>query len=323
MHNNGLFNDTNKLVGYSDNVKICAVLQTREAKFSTREVATNNNLDIREWKGEQPEFRWYEIVPESKAYDGGKIEREQEIITYIYRPVGNEWCITANSKMGTYFYSVNVTWQDKIYSSPQTYSYGIETFRVSRKSPHPNKFIATIESFKNVPFVGDVLFLSKDSKTYSMTQLYKGMECNTLVSSAVEQVLGTELSWQIHDKIENFIERFGIREYDGQKIEKIRINDLLGMAIPVQVGDIFFLYNENLQPPAYDHTIVIYENKNTLYLEQDDVIVYTSSGCIEGGDERQRDGVIKTEGNLCYATMRRFLARNSPATFVRISQLTS
>lgn len=331
------FSRKDRLVNYNDNVTICAVLETPDSRFSSEEVSKNNKLSIKKWQGETFKFTWYEIIPEpNKAYDGNKVRRGEEIITYIQTPIAQDtWCITLKNKEGSYWYRVEVKIRDKNYSSQGTeddlkgvpnkecgnneknYYCGIENvLRISRKSNNSNNFIATIESFKNVPFTGPVHFIRKGGKNYSLTQLYKGMECNTLAAAAFELAYNVQLSWEVHDKIENFIEKFGIQEHNGQKIEKIRINDLLGMGIPIKEGDILFLYNENLQPPAYDHTLIVYKSEDE-YLDKDDIVVYTSSGCTEQGSETTKAGMIKIEGNLCYFKMQRFLAKNSPATLIK------
>ncbi|MEM4641288.1 MAG: hypothetical protein QXW65_02105, partial [Candidatus Pacearchaeota archaeon] len=343
--NNNYFTNRSQLVNYNDNVKICAVLKTSKERYSTKEVADKNWLNIKEWKGEKPRFTWYKIIPESKAYDGSQVMKGKQIITYKQEQIAkDEWCITAEEKEGSYWYRVEVSISDKTFSSPGTeqdlngilnaecgnnrknYYCGIENvLRISRKSNHPNNFIATIESFKNLPFVGGVPFIQIGSKNYSLTQLYKGMECNTLVAAASELAYNIKLPWQVHDRIEDFITHFGIQEQkiegEMKKIEKIPIRELLGEAITIEEGDIIFFFNEALKPPAYDHSIVIYENKNTEYLDVNDTIVYTSSGCIDGGSELQRDGVIKVEGNLCYASIKRFLSRNSNVTLVKKPQM--
>ncbi|MEM2089587.1 MAG: glucosaminidase domain-containing protein [Candidatus Pacearchaeota archaeon] len=343
--NDNYFTAESKLVNYNDSVEICAVLKTSKERYSTKEVADKNKPYIKEWEGEKPRFTWYKIIPESKAYDGSQVMEGKQIITYKQEQIAkDEWCITAEEKEGSYWYRVEVSISDKTFSSPGTeqdlngilnaecgnnrknYYCGIENvLRISRKSNHPNNFIATIESFKNLPFVGGVPFIQIGSKNYSLTQLYKGMECNTLVAAASELAYNIKLPWQVHDRIEDFIKEFGIQEQkiegEMKKIEKIPIRELLGMAIEIEEGDIIFFFNEALKPPAYDHSIVIYENKNTEYLDINDTIVYTSSGCIDEGSETRRDGVIKVEGNLCYASIKRFLSRNSNVTLVKKPQI--
>ncbi|MCS7134435.1 MAG: glucosaminidase domain-containing protein [Candidatus Pacearchaeota archaeon] len=323
--NNGIFNEKDKLVNFSDKVKICAVLQTPEKRFSAKEVAEKNTFGIEEWKGQHPEFKWYKIVPEARSYDGEKVREGEEIITYSDNLISsNDWCIEAETKEGSYWYRVEIKLNNKQYFSPGTpedlqgkigescgnnnknYYCGIEgVLRVSRKSSHPNKFIATIESFKNVPFIAPTPFIRKDTKNYSLTQLYKGMECNTLIAAAYELAYNTALQWEVHDKIENFINRFGKINQKPESVSNLAGYDL-------EVGDILFLYNAETK--KHEHSIVISKIVEDRSLENE--IIYTASGCSGSGQKKEKGVTVISEGNICKTVLRRY--NTAYATLVKL-----
>lgn len=109
-----------------ENIRICAVIKDSGRLYSGSEVSSKNS-NVIQWSGATPTFTWYNIVPlqhpdysgAEKAYklpaaDGSKndmLQYSQQSIT------GNDWCITANSGTGTYWYRAVITTNVKTYSS--------------------------------------------------------------------------------------------------------------------------------------------------------------------------------------------------------------
>lgn len=124
--NNGGFTTENKLVNYSDEVEICAVIEVGNKYYSGKSFRLVNR-NIEKYSG-TANIRWYNIVPLYLAsYDGTKkvyelppyqpgtkdmLQYEQELLNE-----DDKWCINAQPNVGTYWYRVEVSFDGRTWYS--------------------------------------------------------------------------------------------------------------------------------------------------------------------------------------------------------------
>ena len=140
--NNGVFNNQNKLVGFGDSVKLCAVLSTNSFNYYgdnatiQKAVIDSRQKDIKDVAElGQATIKWYEVKPiYAPIYDGAENRQLKHIYTLVaYTGQGKEhndtiqysqvaldktgWCITLDKETGTYWYRAEITINGEVYSS--------------------------------------------------------------------------------------------------------------------------------------------------------------------------------------------------------------
>ena len=320
---NGAFSMTSKTISYSDTAKVCVVISMNSQYYSGTSLASN----IKAWTYAKPTIQWFMIVPSSNAYNGENLITGTKM-TYLERNQNtDDWCINVPSKEGSYWYRADLTVDTQKYSSPgkidsqgylesSSYNFGIDdskVLRISRKSNNVNNLIATMESFKTVPFVGRAVFIDS-AGTIHMTEKFRGMECYSLVSASAKQIYGKQYEYKIEDIITENSNI--IKDASGQALEKIPLKTLIAKGISYKQGQILFFFDGT----DYIHSAIISEDTGTVrnYLDAGDSLIYTSSDCVGDGTVQQRGASVRKEGNLCYTTIQRFFESNSPVTLVEL-----
>jgi len=122
----GKYGGENKLVNYNDVVKICAIATIDGVNYSGGDLGGVGNIGI--YPG-IPVVTWHNIEPRSYPYYDGKTGTDiyqlplyggenSDILQYDQTEIsGNDWCINANSDVGTYWYRVEIKIGDKTYYS--------------------------------------------------------------------------------------------------------------------------------------------------------------------------------------------------------------
>ena len=328
--NNGAFLGAGlmqRLVNYNDNVKVCLIIKSNGVDYS----GVSINSLVKSWTFGKPMINWISIVPQPLGdYNGVKMLDSGQKIKYSEATLNqNDWCVDVSSKEGSYWYRADVTINNNQYSSTgkidsqgymtDGYDQGIESdkvLRISRKSSNSNSIISMMESFKNVPFVGQTFSSTINGKEYQMTELYKGMECFSLISASARQVFGKQYEYKIEDiiaKNSNIIE-----DSTGENIEKVPVKNFPGLGIPYKTGQVIFLFNTGAG--EYDHSMIITGDTGTQqgYIDGGDSVIYTSSDCVVDGTVQQRGVSVRKDGNICYTKLSRFFELNSPATLVEL-----
>ncbi len=319
-------------VNYDDTIKLCAVL-TLDKDYSSEAVSS---LSIAPFSSSpsgttQPTFTWYKIIPtQVSGYDASLLKSGQEKITY-QDPVaiGSSWCITLDKEIGTAWYKVDVNFKGKTISSPLSFNSdigGIQSYRISRKSDYFNQicvpkgitfssplakicdFISTIESYKNLPFVNPNIDRGNGQ---TLIEKYEGMVCLSLIARSADQVFAN-LNLPTNMNIPTFITN--TNEILKTIKEKSLVSDMIPELTQIKIGDIL-VFARSLND-EYVHSAVLYkDNKNPGILDLDDELIYTSTGCITGGNEAQI-GVMVDNG-ICISNVRRF--EDMHASILRIN----
>ncbi|UZE93827.1 MAG: M23 family metallopeptidase [Candidatus Pacearchaeota archaeon] len=187
------------------------------------------------------------------------------------------------------------------------------------------RFIATLESFKNVPFAyGCAYYEDEQNKVEHLAKNFVAIDCINLMIGALDSMYPDTYEFSPKIYFDDFIRDYTTIKYG---IEKWPLESVLGInmffdkdeELNVEPGDILFVWREG---KGYTHTFVIYEDKGEKGIfDEDDIMVYASRNC-PGSEPKNKESKILYNGQLCYAPIGRYKDDpNFKFTLVKIKNL--